>query len=292
MSAGREVGMQLSIVTVSLSGDLAEKLAAIAAAGFTGVEIFETDLMSFAGTPQDVKAMATKLGLKIVDLQPLRDFEGMPGDRRAQKFAEAERKFDLMAGLGTDLLMVCSNVSPEAGGGIERAAADLRELGERAARRGMRIGFEALAWGRHTNDYQGAWEAVRRAGHPAVGLILDAFHILARKTDLSALRAIPADKIFLVQISDAPMLDIDYMTWSRNHRCFPGEGAFPLGDFLDAIELTGYRGPLSLEIFNAPEGAGSAKDFAANGYRALAGTLDGWQRKAAKPPSATLGLKG
>ena len=36
--------MRTSIATVSISGDLGEKLEAIAAAGFDGVEIFENDL--------------------------------------------------------------------------------------------------------------------------------------------------------------------------------------------------------------------------------------------------------
>ena len=97
-------------------------------------------------------------------------------------------------------------------GGIDRAAADLRELGERAAKRGMRVGFEALAWGRHINDYRDAWEVVRRADHPAVGLVLDSFHILARRTDLDAIRAIPGDHIFLVQLADAPWLDMDVLS--------------------------------------------------------------------------------
>ena len=43
--------MQTAIATVSLSGTLDEKLEAIAAAGFKGVEIFENDLLSFNGTP-------------------------------------------------------------------------------------------------------------------------------------------------------------------------------------------------------------------------------------------------
>jgi 4-hydroxyphenylpyruvate dioxygenase len=50
-----------------------------------------------------------------------------------------------MQELGCDLLLVCSNVSPEAIGGIDRAAADFHELGERAAKRGLRVAFEALA---------------------------------------------------------------------------------------------------------------------------------------------------
>jgi len=46
--------MLTSIATVSLSGDLQEKLDAIAAAGFDGVEIFENDLLTFDGSPEDV----------------------------------------------------------------------------------------------------------------------------------------------------------------------------------------------------------------------------------------------
>src|SRR5260370_13073842 len=115
-----------------------------------------------------------------------------------------------MKELGSDLLMIGSNVERDALGGTDRAAADLRELGERAAKRGMRIAFEALAWGRHINDYRDAWEAVRRADHPAIGLVLDSFHILARGTDLSAIRAIPGDRIFLVQLPHPPLLQTDH----------------------------------------------------------------------------------
>jgi 4-hydroxyphenylpyruvate dioxygenase len=196
--------MQTAIATVCLSGVLNEKLEAIAAAGFKGVEMFENDLLSFNGTPADVRRMIEDLGLRTITFQPFRDFEGMPEDRRARVFQRAERKFDLMQELGCDLLMICSNVSPESLGGIDRSAADLHEIGERAAKRGLRVGFEALAWGRHINDYRDAWEAVRCADHPAIGVVLDSFHILARKTDLGAIRSIPRDRVFLVQIADAP----------------------------------------------------------------------------------------
>src|ERR1700675_1533942 len=135
-----------SIATVSLSGTLDEKLRAIAAAGFDAVEIFENDFLSFSGSPRDVGQLCRDLGLEICAFQPFRDFEGMDEPQRARKFARAERKFDLMGELGTDLLLICSTVSPAAQGGIDRAAADFRALGERAAARSLRVGFEALAW--------------------------------------------------------------------------------------------------------------------------------------------------
>jgi 4-hydroxyphenylpyruvate dioxygenase len=277
--------MKRSIATVSLSGVLNEKLEAIAAARFSGVEIFENDLLSFNGTPREVRGMIAALGLTTVTLQPFRDFEGMPEPQRQRNFARAERKFDLMQELGTDLLMVCSNVSPESLGGIDRAAADLRALGERAAKRGLRIGFEALAWGRHINDYRDAWEAVRRADHPAVGLVLDTFHILARKTDPRAIGAIPRDRVFLVQIADAPLADMDYLSWSRHYRSFPGQGDFALLDFMTTLKATGYEGWLSLEIFNDQFRAGSARSVAVDGQRSLVHLLDQLRaRTGAAPP--------
>src|SRR4051794_15312141 len=137
------------------------------------------------------------LGLTPIAFQPFRDFEGMADQQRQRAFDRAERKFDLMQELNCDLLMVCSNVSPNSLGGVDRAAADFNELGERAAKRGLRVAFEALAWGRHINDYRDAWEVVRRARHDAVGLVLDSFHIFARRTDLKPMHAIPGDRIFL-----------------------------------------------------------------------------------------------
>ncbi|MFB2606849.1 3-keto-5-aminohexanoate cleavage protein, partial [Rhizobium phaseoli] len=70
--------MKTSIATVSLSGDLSDKLEAIAKAGFDGVEIFENDLLIFDESPREVGRMVRDLGMEITLFQPFRDFEGMP----------------------------------------------------------------------------------------------------------------------------------------------------------------------------------------------------------------------
>lgn len=263
-----------SIATVSLSGDLAEKLQAIAAAGFDAVEVFENDFLTFDGSPRDVGRMIADLGLTICAFQPFRDFEGMPEPLRARGFARAQRKFELMNELGAELMLICSNVSPQALGGIDRAAADFHELGELAARFGVRVGYEALAWGRHVNDYRDAWEIVRRADHPCIGLILDSFHTLARQSPMGPIASIPGDRIFLVQLADAPKLDMDVLSWSRHFRCFPGQGDLAVVDFVRAVEATGYAGPLSHEIFNDQFRAGSARRLATDGMRSLIALAD------------------
>jgi 4-hydroxyphenylpyruvate dioxygenase len=261
--------MKTSIATVSISGELPEKLAAIAQAGFSGVEIFENDFLAFDGTPADVGRMVRDHGLEITLFQPFRDFEGMPEPHRSRLFDRAERKFDIMQELGTDLVLVCSNVSPLALGGIDRAVADLHELGERAAKRGLKVGYEALAWGRHISDHRDAWEVVRRTNHPNIGIILDSFHTLSRQIDINSIRSIPKEKIFIVQLADAPLIDMDLLYWSRHFRNMPGEGDLQVEAFTSAVAETGYDGYFSLEIFNDQFRGGSAKAIAADGHRSL-----------------------
>ena len=279
--------MKTSIATVSISGNLLEKLEAIAVAGFDGIEIFEQDFIAHDGNPREVGDLIRSMGLEITLFQPFRDFEGLPPPLRAKAFDRAERKFDLMQELGTDLVLVCSSCHPQALGGIDRAAADFAELGDRAAKRGLRVGYEALAWGKHVNDHRDAWEIVRRADHANVGLILDSFHTLARKIDPETIRRIPGDKIFFVQLADAPKIDMDLLYWSRHFRNMPGEGDLALTDFMRAVMATGYAGPISLEIFNDQFRGGHPKTIAKDGHRSLVALMDDVWR--AEPAAAQTG---
>lgn len=274
-----------SIATVSISGALETKLQAIAAAGYQGAEIFENDLLSTALPAREIGALMRELGLACTMFQPFRDLEGLPEPQRQRAFDRLERKFDTMGELGTDLLLLCSSCSPQAEGDRGRILADLAEAGERAAARGLRIGYEALAWGRHVNDHRDAWALVRDVDHPALGLVLDSFHSLARRIPSTSIGDIRADKLFIVQVADAPLLEMDYLGWSRHFRCMPGQGDFPLDDWAEAIRRIGYQGYWSLEIFNDRFRAGSASGVALDGYRSLR-LLEGGITRPAVPAAA------
>lgn len=242
--------MRRSIATVSLSGTLRQKLEAIAAARFDGIELFEPDFISFTGSARQLRQQAADLGLGIDLYQPFRDFEGMPDDLFRRSLDRAERKFDVMQELGCPLMLVCSNTSPASLGDAERAAAQLHELAERASRRNLRIGYEALAWGKWVHLYKQAWAIVEKADHPHLGLILDSFHTLSLRDDPTGIADIPGDRIFFVQMADAPLLAMDVIQWARHHRNFPGQGQLDVVTFFEQTLLAGYQGNLSLEIFN------------------------------------------
>ncbi len=279
--------MRHSIATVCLSGTLEDKLSAASAAGFDAVELFEPDLIASPHTPREVRRRCEELGLGIALYQPLRDFEAMPQERFAANLRRAEAKFEVMEALGADLVLVCSNVSGQAIDDDALAAAQLRRLAERAAARGIRIAYEALAWGRHVRDYDHAWRIVEAGDHPNLGTCLDSFHILSRRADPTGIRAIPAEKIFFLQLADAPHLVMDVLQWSRHYRCFPGQGGFDLAAFLGHVLAAGYDGPLSLEVFNDVFRQADPERMAVDAMRSLL-LLEEAAGAAALPPASDL----
>ncbi|WP_243653913.1 sugar phosphate isomerase/epimerase and 4-hydroxyphenylpyruvate domain-containing protein [Pseudonocardia endophytica] len=240
----------LSLATVCLSGTLEDKLHAAAVAGFDGVEVFAPDLIAEALSPDEIGHRCRDLGLSVELYQPLRDIDSTDPDRFAANLRRADATFDVMSGLGADTVLVCSSVSPDTVPDRDRLAGQLHTLAERAHARGMRIAYEALAWGRHVHTWDASWEAVRVADHPALGMCLDSFHVLARGSDPAPIADVPGEKIFFLQLADAREVSMDVLSWSRHHRLFPGQGAFDLPGFLGPVLDAGYSGPLSLEVFN------------------------------------------
>ena len=242
--------MRTSIATVSLSGSLTGKLDAAARAGFDGVEIFENDLLASPLTPEAIRARCADLGLRIDLYQPMRDIEAVPEPEFARNLRRARHKFELMRRLGADTVLVCSSVSPQAVDDDALAAEQLSRLADLAGESGIRVAYEALAWGRHVSTYDHAWRIVETAGHPALGTCLDSFHIFSRGSDPQGIAHIPGEKIFFLQLADAPLLAMDVLQWSRHYRCFPGQGGFDVAGLVRQVLATGYDGPLSLEVFN------------------------------------------
>jgi 4-hydroxyphenylpyruvate dioxygenase len=258
-----------SIATVTVSGRLPEKFAAIAEAGFQHIELTHSDLHGFAGTPSDIRRLADSFGLRILVFQPLRDFEGRPREQFQQHLARAEEMLATTRALGAETMLLCSNVAEDGGDDEELLVGDLRALADRAADAGIKIGYEALSWGRFATLYKDAWRLVERVDRPNFGLVLDTFHSLALDDDLSLLQTIPPERIFLIQVADAPRLSCEIIEWSRHHRCLPGDGAFDLQRFLAIPMQNGYQGPVSLEVFSDRYSSEPPIAIATQGFRSL-----------------------
>ena len=278
--------MRTSIATVCLSGTLEEKLHACAEAGFNGVEIFEQDLVVSQHTPEQIRELSHRLGISLDLYQPLRDIEGVEPELFEQNLARAEGKFRLMNRLGIDMVLVCSNVGTATIDDDDLVIEQLRRLGALAERYKVRIAYEALAWGRFISDFEHVQRLVAAVDHPLVGQCLDSFHILSRDWALEPLQRLPLDKVFFVQLSDAPALSLDVLSWSRHYRVFPGEGSFDLAAFMGYLLRGGYDGPVSLEIFNDTFRQADTFRTAVDGMRSLIWLQDQTARWMAANPGA------
>jgi 4-hydroxyphenylpyruvate dioxygenase len=75
--------------------------------------------------------------------------------------------------------------------------------------------------------------------------------------------------VFIVQLADAPVVEMDYLSWSRHLRNMPGQGELPIVEFVTTLLERGYDGFLSLEIFNDRFRSTSASTVAVDGHRSL-----------------------
>jgi 4-hydroxyphenylpyruvate dioxygenase len=261
--------MKHAIATVSLSGTLIEKVKAIAKAGYDGLELFENDLLVSNIRPEELQMMLTDLNLELTGLQPFRDYEAMPEPFKSRNLERAKHKFELMHKLGTKKLFICSNTSIHTINSLDKAAEDLYDIAELAKIQGFEIGYEALSWGRFVNTYHQSVDIVRRANHPNLGNILDNFHISVLKSTFEDIYTIPKEKITMVQVADALHYDMSAIHVARHLRCFPGQGSYPVVEFVKAVQATGYDGYLSHEIFNDDFRASDTYSVALDGKRSL-----------------------
>lgn len=239
-----------SIAMFLLSGDPLEKLSTISSAGFQGVEITEADLVSLNQPNHNIAKIVEDFGLKILLYQPFRNFEGAKRKDFKYNLDQAKYNFERMNQLNVDTMLLCSNTSHDMIKDEDIIIEDLSILVECAKNFGVKVGYEALSWGVYVNTYTHAWEIVKKVNHNSFGIILDSFHILALGNSIEELNNIDPQKIFFVQLADAPCVQTDIINWSRHFRCYPGDGDLKVDLFVDKLLKIGYTGALSLEIFN------------------------------------------
>ncbi len=159
-------------------------------------------------------------GLRVLEAEVVRLAPDTTGDR-------FERHIETAAELDAAFVLTV-NHDPDLG----RAADRLAELAERAVSRGLRIGLEFMAF-TEVKTASAARDLVRRAGHPALGVLVDALH-LARSGDTpETLAALPLLAAQICDASHAPPADL---AWEARHaRLLPGEGGLRLRAFVAAL---------------------------------------------------------
>lgn len=262
----------LAIATSNIPGDLPTKLEAIAAAGFGSVELDEADLIGFNGTPTDVKFLARELGLTVEVFQPGCHFTGPNRQTREAVFARLDQKITVMKELGARTLLV-SGAHFDGGKPANLLRTEFARLADHVAMAGCRAAVSALPWAQELKTDAQAFDLVKCIDHPNLGLALNSFFSLAGGAQAARLRDISVEKLFHVQLTDAPSLNINAALSTDHLGLLPGQGELNLASFVRVIARTGYAGPWSVGCRHATVKE-SNNNAARDGYRALVSLLD------------------
>lgn len=173
------------------------------------------------------------------------------GADAAQERAEFERRLDVAAGLAAGSLttVVVGKVGPDLDEEYRRVAEKLYAVSILAAARNVRLNVEFLGSWPIVGTLRSCIELLNTVNHPAAGLLFDLCNYYASASHLEELTLLPAGKLFLVHVDDAPRKPMEALRY--DDRVFPGEGMIDVPGLLQAIRRTAhYEGYFSLEIFD------------------------------------------
>ena len=228
----------------------------MAAAGFTGIGFTISDLdaaKATYGLPH-VRQICDDLGLVHLEVELLENWwttgtRRRDSDRtRTSLLTAAEVLGARQIKIGPDVAALDGVVPPLAD--VAHWAAELHQLAVQAAEVGTRVALEPLPFSNITN-FRLAAELIAVTEHPAAGLVVDIWHLERGPSTLADLAEIPGDKVFVVELNDAPApqsADLFYDT--IHHRVPCGSGTFDVKAFIQTPQQTGFAGPWGVEIIS------------------------------------------
>ncbi len=228
---------------------LMDKISITGQAGYEAIELWSDDLTQYEaekGSLEDVVKALEDNGLKVVTLIALHGWMDSVGAEYQKSLEEARRKMRQAAVVGSEYIIA----SPPRGQvDLGLGAQRYRQLLQIGREYGVKPAMEFLGFVEHVNQIKHAWQVVTEAGDPDGTIVLDVFHIYRGGSALDDLKKIPADKIAIFHFNDAPESPPREQQTDAD-RVYPGDGVAPLGAMLEIVKSSGYKGVISLELFN------------------------------------------
>lgn len=231
---------------------IAERVAAIAEAGFCGFGLIADDLVAIRdGIGFDgLRNLVADAGLAHVEIELLERWwipRGQPG----HTYAVRDLLFEAADALSPATIKIGSENGPPTSDPLALGA-PLRELAEQAAAHGTRVAIETMPFSAIATVPMGA-QIVAAAGHPGAGLLVDAWHVFRAGTTLAELRTtLRPEMIFGVELDDAaPEVVGSLFEDTVDNRLLCGEGSFDLPGLVSTLRDLGFDGPWGVEILSA-----------------------------------------
>lgn len=232
---------------------LVEQIDITAKAGYDAFEPWIRDMEKHVSSGKTIKDAAKRIkdhGLKV---ESAIGFAAWVVDNDAQRkkgLEQAKRDMDLVQQLGGDRLAAPPvGATEQANLSLMKAADRYRELCEVGAKLGVVPQVEL--WG-HSKALSRLGETALVAlesAHPNACILADVFHLHKGGSGFAGLKLLSGASLQVFHMNDYPA-DPPRARIKDEHRVFPGDGVAPLGEILRDLHKVGFRGLLSLELFN------------------------------------------
>ncbi len=247
---------RLCMNTATIRGhdlSVAEEVEIAAKAGYDGIEPWIDRIGRYVeagGSLPDLGKRIADLGLHVEGAIGFPNWGVDDPQKRAEGFDRMRRDMEVIRTMGGKRI-----AAPPAG--LWNAdPVDLRALGERY-RAVLELGEEMGVvpqleiWGaaRTLGRLSEAIFVAVEAARPDACLLLDAYHLYRSGGGFEGLRLINGAAMHVFHMNDYPA-EPAREELKDSHRLLPGDGICPLPDIVRTLHATGFRGALSLEIFN------------------------------------------
>jgi 2-keto-myo-inositol isomerase len=268
-AAGEPFGICLNTATLREHRlGLVADLELAARTGYQGVELWVHQLDEYeksGGTLGDLGKRIQDLGLRIPDAIAFFEWLVNDGGRRAKGLEEARRCMDRLQKIG------CARMAAPPAGKVEgvelmAAAERYRELLVVGDQTGVAPILEVWGFAPVISRLSQAALVAMEAGHPRAAILPDVFHLYKGGSGLDSIRYLSGDSIGIFHMNDYPA-NPPRQEIRDAQRVFPGDGVAPLRKLFQDLRQIGYRGMLSLELFNPDYYKRPAAEVAREGFQ-------------------------
>jgi sugar phosphate isomerase/epimerase len=233
--------------------DLRDRCEQAARVGFRGIGLWHADLEHVleSRTLREVRSLVDEYGLDQLELEFLGDWFLDPSDERRKP---ADERRALLFGAAAELPAHHIKVGNIMGTECElpRIVEGFAELCADAARyTDAKIVYEFMPYDVQVNDVDTALEVVEGADAPNGALAFDTWHLGKLRLEPDELRRIPSRFLGWVELCDGPFeYAEDRLDEVINRRKLPGEGEFPVAEYVSVFRELGYDGPWGVEVLS------------------------------------------
>ncbi|MDD4267219.1 MAG: sugar phosphate isomerase/epimerase [Pirellulaceae bacterium] len=230
-----------------------EQVDVAAKAGYRAIEPWTGDLKKYVdggGSLKDLRKRIDDAGLLVssaIDFSPWAVAERAA---RARGIEQMKHAMGMLAELGgRHIAAAPAGIHRTPGIDLLDVARRYREILEIGASIGVIPQLEIWGGAETLGRAGEAALVAMQTGHPKACLLLDAYHMYKGGSPFEGLRLLNGAAMVNFHINDYPA-DPPVDQINDSHRVYPGDGVCPLADVLRALHETGFRGVLSLELFN------------------------------------------